>query len=142
MRYIIKKIINILIDNPKMLFLIDSAGALITAFLLFVVLRNFNDYIGMPETILVYLSIIALLFSIYSLICFLFLKKNWPAFIRAISFANIIYCFSTLVVLLIHSSKIKIFGISYFLIEVTLVCILVHVELKVSETIRKRNHNI
>jgi hypothetical protein len=43
-----KKLIHQLAKNPKMLFLIDSLGALLTAVLLLVILQNFSPCIGMP----------------------------------------------------------------------------------------------
>ena len=71
---IMKKLIKHFTENQKTLFLIDSIGAFMTAFSLFVIVRQLNEYFGMPKNELTYLSIIAVCFCIYSAACFLFLK--------------------------------------------------------------------
>ncbi|HMR83537.1 MAG TPA: hypothetical protein PKE30_10410 [Niabella sp.] len=126
------KIINYFVNKPKTLFLIDSLGAMLTAFLLLAVLRNFNEYFGMPVVILTYLSIIAMLFCIYSAICFFFLKKNWTPFIKAIGYANLLYCILTAGLLMVYYSILTVLGIAYFLVEIAVVCLLVYIEFKVA----------
>ncbi|MGC4233772.1 MAG: hypothetical protein QM594_12415 [Niabella sp.] len=128
----VSKAINYLVSKPKMLFLIDSLGAMLTAFLLFAVLRNFNEYFGMPVVILTYLSVIAMLFCVYSATCFFFLKKDWPLFIRAIGYANLLYCILTAGLLMRHYSILTVPGITYFVVEIVVVCLLVYIEFKVA----------
>jgi hypothetical protein len=41
--------------KSKDLFLMDGIGALLTAFLLFFVLKTFNEFVGMPEHVLTFL---------------------------------------------------------------------------------------
>jgi hypothetical protein len=128
-----------MVNKPKVLFLTDSLGAMVTAFLLFAVLRNFNKHIGMPETILVYLSLIAVSFCIYSITCFLFLKRNWVPFIKAISYVNLLYCAGTFGLLIAYHSVLTTLGIIYFWMEIAIICILVYIELTVAATIRQNN---
>ncbi|TCC98860.1 hypothetical protein EZ444_04095 [Pedobacter hiemivivus] len=135
---IVRRIINQLTDKPRVLFLIDGLGALLTAFFLFVVLRNFNDYVGMPIWILNSLSLIAVCFCVYSAACFFFLKQHWTPFIIGIGMANLLYCVLTFGILIIHFPIISIAGIAYFLVEIVLICGLVYIELKVAKTIRKK----
>jgi hypothetical protein len=132
----LRKAINYMANKPKTLFLTDSLGAMVTAFLLFVVLRRFNEYIGMPKTILVYLSVIAVSFCTYSTICFLFLKRNWIPFIRAISYVNLLYCVLTIGLLISYHSVLTTLGIIYFLVEIAIICVLVYIELTVAATIK------
>ncbi|MCF6348539.1 MAG: hypothetical protein L3J20_09610 [Flavobacteriaceae bacterium] len=87
--------VNKIISNPKKLFLIDSLGAFITAFLLGVVLTRFEVVFGMPKTVLYYLSLIALIFSIYSICCHFLLEKNWKPYLKGIIIANLTYCLIT-----------------------------------------------
>ena len=136
---IVRKMINHLVRKPKTLFLTDGLGAMLTAFLLFAVLRNFNEYFGMSETILTYLSAIALFFCIYSMTCFFFLKGNWTPFIRAIAYANLLYCILTIGLLIICNSTLTVLGITYFLTEIAIVCVLVYIELKVAKTIKQNS---
>lgn len=139
MIYIVRQTINYMVNKPKTLFLIDSLGAMLTTFLLFVVLRIFNKYIGMPETILVCLSVIAASFCIYSTVCFFFLKGNWIPFIKAIGYVNLLYCVLTIGLLILYHSTLTIFGIIYFLMEIAIICILVYIELTVAATIKQNN---
>lgn len=72
----VKDIIKHFTENPKTLLILDSLGAILTAFFLFVILKYFKEYVGMPLTALTYLSIIVTCFFIYSTACFCFLKKT------------------------------------------------------------------
>ena len=140
MKRTVRKIINKLTVEPKIIFLIDSIGAIITAFFLFVILINFNEYFGMPPTILTCLSIIVAFFCIYSMSCFFFLKENWTRFIRTISIANLLYCILTMGLVIVNYSILTTLGIAYFLVEIIIICGLVYIELNVANTI-KQNRN-
>ena len=137
MNRIINKLINHLIEKPKTLFLIDSLGAILTVFILFVIMRQLNEYIGMPIIVLTYLSFIAIFFCIYSTACFLFLKERWTPFIRLIGIANLLYCALTIGLLIRYYSLLTIIGIIYFLIEIVIICGLSYVELNVATEIKK-----
>jgi hypothetical protein len=129
-----EKIITQFKLKPKNLFLIDGLGALLTAFFLFVILRTFSEYFGMPQTTLTYLSVIALFFFFYSFACFYLLKNDWKPFLRIISIANLLYCILTLGLVIYHRQSITLLGITYFFAEIILVCGLVFVELKTLKT--------
>ncbi len=137
MQRIINKLINHLSGKPKTLFLIDSLGAMLTAFILFAIMRQHNDVVGMPETVLTYLSIIAICFCIYSTACFLFLKKRWALFIRIIGVANLLYCAFTIKLLINYFSSLTMIGTIYFLLEIVIICVLSYVELNVARKMKK-----
>ena len=137
MNTIINKLINHLIEKPKTLFLIDSLGAVLTGFILFVIMRQLNEYIGMPKTVLTYLSFIAICFCIYSTACFLFLKERWTPFIRLIGIANLLYCALTVGLLIKYHSLLTIIGTICFLIEIVIICGLSYLELNVATEIKK-----
>jgi hypothetical protein len=115
--------------KPKILFLIDSLGALVTAFFLFVILKKFNLYFGMPQTTLTYLSIVAIVFCLYSMSCFLFLNNHWQPFLKIISLGNLLYCCLTIGLVLYNYQSLTALGITYFLAEILIICMLVFVEL-------------
>ncbi len=133
----ISEIIKQLEQKPKILFLVDSIGAMLTTFFLFVILRNFNEYFGMPKTTLTYLSAIAACLCIYSTTCFFFLKDNLTSFIRIISVANLLYCLLTMGLIISNYPILTIIGTAYFLAEITIVCGLVYIELNVASAINK-----
>jgi hypothetical protein len=124
----VSEIIKQLATKPRTLFLIDSLGALTTAFLLFVVLRNFNEYFGVPETILTYLSVIAACLCIYSTTCFFVIKEDWIPFVRIISIANLLYCILTIALIIFYYPQLTIIGIAYFLGEIAIIVGLVYIE--------------
>ncbi len=103
-----------------------------TAFSLFVIVRQFNEYFGMPKKELTYLSVIAVLFCIYSAACFLFLKGGLNPFLRLIGIANLIYCALTIGLLIKCYPLLTIIGTTYFLIEIVIICGLSYVELNVA----------
>lgn len=96
----LKSVINYFFEKQKTLFLIDSIGALLTAFFLYVIMQQFNSYIGMPKTVLTLLSIVAICFCINSLLCLILLKRNHGSSIRVIGIANLLYCLVTIGMLL------------------------------------------
>lgn len=132
----VRIVINYLTSKPKILFLTDGLGAMLTTLLLYVALRNFNEYFGVPKTILTFLSAISMCCCLYSTTCFIFLKTNWVPFIRIISYANLLYCILTIGFLLKYKSVITILGIVYFLVEVIIVCLLAYIELKVATAVK------
>lgn len=133
----INRVINHLEDKPKTVFIIDSLGALMTAFFLFVIIRSFNEYFGMPKTVLHYLSIIAVCFCLYSAVCFLFLKKRVAHFIRIIGILNLLYCLITTLLIIKYYPQLTMIGGLYFLFEILIISILAYIELKVAEGIKK-----
>ena len=133
----VTKIINYLTGKPKILFLIDSLGAMLTAFFLLLILRNFNEYFGMPETILTYLAGITLCLCVYSICCFFFLTNYWSSFIYGIVVANLLYCVVTMALLIIYNAQLTIIGTIYFLLEIAIILGIVYVEFNVAKTIKK-----
>ncbi len=118
------------ISKPKNIFLLDSFGALLTTILLYFVLRNFNDFFGLSKDVFEYLTIISFTFFIYSISCYLLVKKNWKSFLKIIFTANILYCVLTLGIILYYCQSISFFGIVYFLAEIVVIIGLVSLEIK------------
>jgi hypothetical protein len=116
--------------HPKIIFLVDGLGALLTAFLLLGILIPLQGFFGMPKNILIILSLIALAFAVYSLGCYFFLKGNWKLFLFGISIANFFYCCLTLTLIYFFYSELTGLGVTYFLVEVMVVMGLVMVEWK------------
>lgn len=114
--------------NPRKLFLVDSAGALLTAFLTGVILVKFQAFFGMPQKPLLILSLTALLFSVYSLSCYFFAGRHWQICLQIIAIANLLYCCVTAGLVIFFYSSLTIFGVLYFAGEILLVGILVGIE--------------
>jgi hypothetical protein len=135
---ILKKLVTYFSEKQKTLFLVDSIGAFITAFILFVIVRPLNEYFGIPIKELTYLSVIAFVFCIYSATCFLFLKDSFTTFIKFIGIANLMYCTLTIGLMIKYYPLLTIIGTSYFLIEIAIICGLSYLELTVSTRNREK----
>lgn len=139
MRGKIKRLVIQLTKRPKILFLIDAIGALLSACLLFIVLINFSEYFGMPEIILRRLATTALLLCLYSSLCALSLRRNFKIFIRVIGIANLLYCALTLGLVVVYYSDLTNLGIAYFLGEILIICGIACLELTVAKSLSYSN---
>lgn len=126
------KILDRLPLNPKNLFLIDGLGALLTAFLVGIVLRMFEDVFGMPSKFLDILSVLACIFAVYSMSCYFFVGKKWRIFLRIIAIANLLYCLLTASLVMLLYQQLTILGVIYFVVEIFIIIALVYFELSVS----------
>ncbi len=117
--------------KPKTIFLIDGLGAILSAFLLGVVLIHYQELIGMPEKVLYFLAFIPCLFIIYSFSCFFFLRDNWRSFLKYIALANFLYCILSIAMMMVHRDSLTTLGYTYFVIEIIVVLIVVGVEYQV-----------
>jgi hypothetical protein len=79
-------------QQPRLVFLIDCIGATVSAFFLGVVLTALEGYVGMPPTVLSFLTLVALADGAYSIGCYYLLRKEWRRWLRAISSLNLAYC--------------------------------------------------
>lgn len=119
----------------KKLFLIDSIGALLSAFLLGMVLANFENAFGIPKNVFYSLSAIACLFLLYSSTCFLFLKENWKPYLTIIAIGNLFYCCLTIGMLLYFYRTVTVLAWIYFIGEVTIIVALATLELKTASAL-------
>ena len=119
-----------MIFQPKKLFLIDSLGAFLSAFLLGVVLVRLERSFGMPRNVLYFLSISACMLGTYSFICHVLLKEHWKPYLQIIASANLLYCCLTIGLVLYWNKALTNLGLLYFLSEIGVVITLAIVELK------------
>lgn len=130
----LQSIISRIISNPKLIFLIDGFGALLSVFLLSVVLVQLESWIGMPAQTLYILAGIAVFFAVYSFGCAFRIKKNWRSFLKVIVGFNLSYCILTFLLLFFHQAQLTNLGIVYFLLEILVIAGLAIFELKVATT--------
>jgi O-antigen/teichoic acid export membrane protein len=119
---------------PRKIFLVDAAGALMTAVLTGVVLPNMDPSIGMPLSFLRVLGIVAFMYSIYSFLNFYFFTSRWATFLAAIAVANTVYGIVSLVLVFYFGESVTTLGMLYFVLEAIVIAILVAVEWRVSRT--------
>ena len=132
-------ILDKITSNPKKLFLIDSLGAVLTAFFLGVILVRFEDSFGMPKTILYVLSSMACIYAIYSICSYFLLTNIWRPYLKGIAIANLIHCCLTIGLVFYFYQKLTVLGLTYFLLELIVVFGLIIVELTVATQLTDRN---
>lgn len=128
----LQPILNKIASNPKLMFLIDGFGAMLSVFLLGVVLVQLESVIGMPSQTLYILAGIAGVFSVYSFFWAFRITKNWKTFLKIIAFANLSYCLLTFGLLFYHHSELTTLGTIYFLSEILIIVSLAIFELRIA----------
>ena len=120
--------------NPKKLFLIDGFGAILSAFLLGVVLVKFEEIFGIPTSVLYFLATIPIFFVIYDVFCY---QKHLKIglLLKGIAALNILYCCISIGLISCHFSSITILGWTYIIVEIILVSFLAMIEFRVGKRI-------
>jgi hypothetical protein len=109
----------------------DFIGAFVTLLGL-LLMGVFNQYFGMTQIILNFLSVIASLFFVYDISCLFLIKENWWFPLKIIGTANLIYCIITVSVLFFRYTDLTMLGVIYFIVEIIIVCLVAYVELNTS----------
>lgn len=125
--------INKAVSNPRILFLTDGLGALLSAVLLGLVLTRLVDLIGMPVKTLYFLAFLPCLFAVYDLICFLKIKEKWRTSLKVIALANTTYCVISVGFMVHHYSQLTRIGVTYFVLEIVIVAALAMIEFRTAE---------
>ena len=118
--------------KPKKIFIVDSLGALLSAFIIIAMLLRYTDVFGMPKNSLFCLSIIAVIYATYSLCCYFFLDQNWRPYLKFIAFANLLYCCLTITFVTCSYASITTFGLIYFSVELIVIVCLATVEFMIA----------
>lgn len=114
--------------NPRRIFLIDGLGAVLTAFLLCVVLASFESFFGMPAQVLYVLGGVAVVFAVYSFSCYCWLKRSHRSFLAAIIIANLLYAVLSLGLVIYYFPQLSSWGLLYFTGEIIVILVLVSIE--------------
>jgi len=132
----LQKILTKFSSNPRQLFLIDGLGALLSAFLLGVVLVQLESIFGIPRNTLYFLAFLPCLFAIYDFYCYFQLKKSFTPFLKAIALINLTYCLISIGLAFYHSEKLTHLGWIYIIVEIIIVLILAYIEWKVATQLK------
>ena len=130
-----ERIVDSAVEDPRKLFLIDGFGALLSAFLLGVVLVKFEHLFGIPKATLYFLASLPCFFAIYDLYVYFRKGKNTARFLRVIAVINLLYCVLSLGLAFYHIESVKLLGWLYILTEIAIVSVLACIELKVAQRI-------
>ncbi len=122
--------------NPKKLFLIDGFGAILSAFLLGVVLVKFEEIFGIPSSVLYFLAMLPIFFLIYDIYSY---RKQLKigVLLKGIAILNVMYCGVSIGLVFYHFNTITILGWAYIIVEIILVGFLAMIEYSVGRSIIK-----
>jgi hypothetical protein len=125
-------LINWANSHPRKLFLIDGLGAMVSAFLLGVVLVKLEAVFGIPRSTLYVLALLPCFFAIYDVYFYQKKEEDIGHFLKGIAIMNISYCLLSIGLAIYHYQSITYFGWSYILVEIFIVLALARLELRVS----------
>jgi hypothetical protein len=118
--------------NPKTLFLVDGLGALISTFLLGMIVARFESIFGMPSHVSWLLALVAGVYAVYSFGSYFFINQNWSRHLKIIAFANLLYCTLTTGLVLYFYHSLTSVGVVYFLLEILIIATLAAFELRIA----------
>ena len=107
---------------PKKIFLIDGAGALLTALTLIFAPVLLPGIFGLPQANTLLLGSIAVCFAVYSLYNYIrFNPTRWKLLLRIIALANLAYCLLSLVMIIYFYKQVTVLGWIYFTGEIAII---------------------
>lgn len=124
--------------NPKRLFLIDASGAIISAFLLGVVLVKLESIFGIPIPTLYFLALLPGAFALYDFYCFIRVKENIALFLKGIAYINLSYCCISFGLAIYHHKEITLLGWTYVLLEIFIVITLANFQFRTAKLTSKK----
>ncbi len=130
--HLLNSVIRFGCRHPRQLFLVDGAGAFLSALMLGVVLIRLESYFGIPPRMLLILAAFPVLFVVYDLCCVMFHPRSPGLFLRIIGFANLCYVFICFFLIIDHSGSILRPGWIYLVSEMLIVAAIGFGELCVS----------
>jgi hypothetical protein len=114
--------------------LIDGTGAIVSAFLLGVVLVEFEHIFGIPQSTLYCLASFPCLFAIYDFCCYWKSGGNSSWLLNGIAFMNLLYCCFSIGLVFYHHQKITHYGWIYIVLEISVIGALAILEFKTANT--------
>ena len=125
------------VQQPKLLFLLDGLGALISAYILGVVLVKFESIFRIPENTLYFLTIFPVFFALFDFYAFRKVKYKAAILLKIIAALNISYCFLSIIVAMVHADVISAYGWGYLALELAIILILAFIEYMTAKKIEK-----
>lgn len=118
--------------NAKKMLLLDAWGAGITVLLLAVIVEPFQEHFGMPLVVLRLFSIIACVYTIYSLMSHYFGNEKYKLLLKIIVFSNTFYGCLIAFFVVRYFENLTLLGKIYFTGEILLILSLAALELQIA----------
>ncbi len=121
------------VTNPRKLFIVDGLGAVVSAFMLGVVLVLLHSHIGIPQKTLYFLATFPVFFGLVDLYAYRQSAEKWPSFLKWIAIGNLMYCFVSIACAYLHWESIKPLGWIYLVLEIVIQLILIRLEYRIAK---------
>lgn len=118
-----------------MLFLADGVGALLSAFLLGIVLAEYHSLIGMPPSSLYFLAVFPCLFFLYDGYCLIQKPFRLGPYLKGIAWLNVLYMLISVGFAIWHASTITLLGWCYIGTELLIIAGLAKLEFDVGQSL-------
>ena len=115
--------------SGQKIFLLDAVGAFVSIIFLFF-LYSFDDFFGMPKSVIKIFLGIATVFFVYSMTTYFIKPTNWQFYLKIIAALNICYCLFIFYHILQNLDTLTLYGFTYFIAEILVILILTTYELK------------
>lgn len=113
--------------TPRLLFLCDGLGALVTALVTGGILVPFAEAIGLPRWLLQAMSVVAVSMALFSFWHYHF-RPAWQSRLRWIAVANVTYGLTALIVVYHFRATTTAWGATYFVLEAGVLFLLAAIE--------------
>ncbi len=131
-----EQLINRFYKNPGSLFLVDGVGAMLSSFLLGIVLVKFENVFGIPASTLYLLASFPVVFAVYDFYNYRRKSGKPGRSLRGIAIMNLFYCLLSVGATSFHHRVVTGWGWAYIIAEVAIVIALAVLELRVAKAVR------
>ena len=121
----------------KNLFLLDGLGAMLSAFLLGIVLVHFEKFFGIPRITLYFLAALPCFFALYDFYCYFKIERKLGELLKGIAIINLLYCCLSIGLAFYHHQLITTMGWGYIILEIIIVATLAIYEWQSAEKYTK-----
>lgn len=126
--------------DPHQLFKVDALGAILSAFLLSIVLVHFQSLVGIPIQTLYILAVLPIFFAVYDLYCIVNIDKHLATCLKGIAFLNTAYCVLSIGFAIHHNEVITLLGWIYIIVEIIIVLSIAFIEYKAADNYSHENN--
>lgn len=113
--------------DKKNIFLIDGIGATLSALSTGLLLPLLHQWTGVPLYVSLPLALLGLLFAVWAVGCFWFVKQPGPGMLMAMMGANLVYCLVSIAII-VSLDGIKDWGRAFLFAEALAVAAVIGLE--------------
>jgi len=120
--------------SPKQLLILDGLGALLSAFLLGIVLVHYQNVFGIPLETLYFLAILPCFFALFDAY-HVVRNRNLGKPLYAIALLNLLYGILSFSLAVVHRDVLTAWGWGYILLEIAIIACLAFMEWRAAKSI-------